>query len=130
VPAGQKQKNELILNQESWGLDSHQRFPEARIEKNTSFVLKKANSHSNSKDESLIIQKSYQPQNSEAFTQSSEKLSNCKISRISEQEPANYNKTLNPIEKGSIFSHRFSMTSDRERNNNKQTTVIQKKMEM
>jgi hypothetical protein len=126
VPAGQKQKNEVILVQESWGLGSHQRFPEVEFRKNSSLEQKKAISYSKSKDESLIIQKSSQSQNSEASPQSSEKLSNCKIFKISEQEPANYDKTHNPIINASIFFDNFSIDADRERINDKQATEIQK----
>jgi hypothetical protein len=126
VPSDPKQKNELILNQESWGFCSHQRFPEDKIGKKPSPCQEKAFPCPESRDENLIIQKSANPQNSEAPNRSSEKLSKHKILEISELEPTNYDKAHNPIEFDSIFSDKFSEDVDRECNNNKQTTEIQK----
>jgi hypothetical protein len=126
VPAGKKEKNESIWKQESWDSDIHQQIPEVRKEKTQSFKEKKAISCSKSKDESLIIQQSSDSQNSEAFISSSEMHSISKISYILIQEPLNYDKAFNPIEKHSNFSVKNSMNINREREPCKQPTEIEK----
>jgi hypothetical protein len=52
--------------------------------------------------------------------------SNDKISDNSKLKPPNYDKVLKPIEKDSIFSNKISVNNNRERESNKQTTVIGK----
>jgi hypothetical protein len=98
----------------------------SKWKKNSSWKQKKAIPNSNSKDENLIIQKSSRLQNSKAFTQSSEKHSNFKISDISGLEQANYNKTHNPIDLNSILSDKFSGGDDSESQKNKLTMKVQK----
>jgi hypothetical protein len=124
MPAGKIKNFGAILNEESWGVKSHQQFPKVKTREKLSPPKKKAIPGSEAKDEDLIITKSDNSQNSKILNRSSEMHSIDKISKISIQEPPNYDEVLKPIEKGSIFSDKISIINNRERDSDKQTTKI------